>query len=88
MIEDIENQLINPNLDSVKRRELLYQKKSFEPYTPSKEASDVVNAVLANRDENQMIECDICLANGTTKKCKGDLGLKLHKSKAHKNNNK
>ena len=27
MIEDIENQLINPNLDSVKRRELLYQKK-------------------------------------------------------------
>ncbi len=56
-----------PSLDSVKRRDLIYKKKSFEPYTPSKEANDAVNAVLAKNDENEMVECDTCLANGTIK---------------------
>ncbi|CAF1011529.1 unnamed protein product [Brachionus calyciflorus] len=69
----------------VKALAINLEKKSFENSPISEEANSIVDEVIQNSTNDMFF--DICLQNGIEKKCKGEWGLKLHKSKSHKKNN-
>ncbi|RNA40732.1 ISXO2-like domain-containing [Brachionus plicatilis] len=73
--------------NSVKRKALEIEKASYENPIPSKIASTAVSNVLEKPKGQDKIQCHLCKAVGKMKFVENDWGLKIHKSRCHKDKN-
>ena len=86
-INSINDLIINEKISSVKRKALEIEKASYENPKPSKIASTAVSNVLEKPKGQDKIQCDLCKAVGKMKFVENDWGLKIHKSRCHKDKN-
>jgi hypothetical protein len=83
-VDILNEKLKSLNLTAVRQNSLILEKSSFNSTIYiSKETAEIVNEVLS--EKKQLIRCTRCLENGVDQFCNGEVGLRIHFGRMHKN---
>jgi hypothetical protein len=83
-VDIINDKLTSLNLTAVQQNSLISEKSSFSSsISISQETEEIVKAAIANT-ENKLL-CKLCSETGTEKLCDGEIGLRIHTNRMHKN---